>query len=228
MEEIKLDVQIRNQVGSRKVKSIRRDGYVPAIVYGGEKRGPTVIKIDRRAYERVMRLHRGQSVVFHLNVMEGDKKLRDYSAIVKEEQHGPVSDDLIHIDFNRISLTQELEVKVPVATKGEAVGVKVDGGSIDHVIWELDIVCLPTNIPEKIEIDITDLNIGDTIHVKDIVLPEGVKTNHDPEAILVSCVPPMKEVETPTEEEEDLEPEVTKEKKEGEEEEKAEGEKPQK
>ena len=214
MEELKLDVQIRNQIGSRKVKAIHREDCVPAIVYGGKKKGPTAIKVDRRAYERIMRDHQGQSVVFHLNVMEGEKKLRDYAVIVKEEQHAPVSDKLQHIDFHRISLTEELEVKVPIVTKGEAVGVKNDGGSLDHTVWELDIVCLPTNIPEKISIDVTELGIGDAIHVKDIVLPEGVKTNHDPEAILVSVVPPMKEVEVPAEGEEDsIEPEVTKEKK---------------
>ena len=214
MEEIKLDVQIRDQIGRRKVKAVYREDCVPAIVYGGKKKSPTPIKVDRRAYERIMRHHQGQSVVFHLNVMEGDKKLRDYSVIVKEEQHGPVSDSLVHIDFHRISLTEELEVKIPITTKGEASGVKNDGGSLDHVIWELDVICLPTNIPEKIAVDVTELEIGDAIHIKDIVLPEGVRTKHDPEAILVSVVPPMKEVEVPAEGEEgDIEPEVTKEKK---------------
>lgn len=223
MEEIKLDVQIRDQIGSRKVKAIYREDGVPAIVYGGKKKSPTPIKVDRRAYERIMRHHQGQSVVFRLNVMEGEKKLRDYSVIVKEEQHNPVSDDLRHIDFHRISLTEELEVKVPVVTKGEAAGVKNDGGSLDHAIWELDIICLPTNIPEKISIDVTELEIGEAVHIKNIVLPEGVKTKHDPEAILVSVVPPMKEVEVPVEgEEEDIEPEVIKEKKDGEGEEGAE------
>jgi len=222
MEEIKLDAQIRNQIGSRGVKSIRKEDYVPAIVYGGKQRGPTAIKVDRRAYEKVMRVHQGQSIVFHLNVLEGDKKLCDYSAIVKEEQREPVSDELLHIDFHRISLTQEIEVKVPVTTKGEAHGVKIDGGSLDHALWELDIVCLPKNIPEKIEIDISELNIGDAVHLKDIVLPEGVTTKHDPEAILVSVVPPMKEVEAPAEGEEELEPEMIKAKEDGEAEGKAE------
>lgn len=215
MDEIKLDVQIRNQIGSRNVKAIRKENYVPAIVYGGKKRGPTSIKVNRGAYERVMRLHQGQSVVFHLRVLEGEKKLREYSAIVKEEQHEPVSDDLLHIDFHRISLTEEIEIKAPVSVKGEAIGVKEGGGLLDQVLWELDIVCLPTNIPEKIEVDVSELNIGDAIYVKDIVFPEGVTTKHDPEAILVSVAPPMKEVEVS--EEEEGEPEVIGEKKEGEE-----------
>jgi large subunit ribosomal protein L25 len=218
MEEIKLDVQVRDQIGRRKIKSIRRENFVPAIVYGGKKKAPTPVKVDRRVYERIMRHHRGQSVVFHLNVMEGDKKLRDYSVIVKEEQHEPVSDNLLHIDFNRISLTEAIEVKVTIATKGEAIGVKQGGGSLDHALWELDVVCLPTNIPEKIEVNVAQLQIGDAIHVRDIVLPQGVITKHDPDAILVSVVPPMKEVEILEEEGEAAEPEVIGGKKEAEEE----------
>lgn len=215
MEEIKLEVQLRDKVGTRKIKSIRRDDSVPAIVYGGEQ-DPTTIKLDRRTYEKIMRHHHGQSVVFHLNVMEGEKSLRDYSVIVKEEQHDPVSDKLIHIDFKRISLTELIEVTVPVESKGEADGVKNDGGSLDHAMWELDVICLPMNIPEKIQIDVTNLKIGDAVHVKDIVLPEGVTTKHDLEAIVFSILPPMKE-EVEGEEVAAGEPEVIKEKKDKEE-----------
>ncbi len=216
MEEFELDVQIRTQIGTRKIKNIRREDNVPAIVYGGD-RGPTAIKVDRRAYERIMRLHKGQSVVFHLNVMEGEKKLRDYSAVVKSEQDDPVSDRLLHIDFQRISLKEEFELKVPVVAKGEAIGVKKDGGSLDHTLWELDIVCLPINIPEKIEVDVSALNIGEAIHIKEVVLPVNVKTKHDPEAIVFSVVPPIKEGGPAGEGEEQKEPEVTKEKKDKEE-----------
>ena len=213
MEEIHLDAQIRDQIGRRNIKAVRRGDFVPAIVYG-EKKDPTPIKVDRRAYEKIMRHHRGESVIFRLNVLEGDRKLKDYSVIVKEEQHEPVSDGLLHIDFRRISLTQEIEVKVQVATKGDPIGVRRDGGSLDHALWELDVICLPTKIPQKIEIDVSHLEIGDAIHVKDIALPEGVKTKHDPEAILVSVVPPMREVQAPAEGAEVAEPEVIKEKKE--------------
>jgi large subunit ribosomal protein L25 len=215
MEEIKLDVQVRDQIGSRRIKSLRREEFVPAIVYGGENKQAIPVKVDRRAYERIMRHHQSQNVVFHLNIMEGNKELRHYSAIVKEEQHEPVSDGLLHIDFNCISLDKEIEVKVPVTTKGEAIGVKQDGGSLDHAMWELDIICLPTKIPARIEVDITGLKIGDAIHVKDIVLPDGVRTKHEPESILVSVVPSMKEVEAPVAGEEKAEPEVIGEKKEG-------------
>ncbi len=212
MEEIKLDVQVRAQVGSRRIKQIRRENAVPAIVYGGETK-PTSIKVDRSNYERIMRHHHGQSVIFRLNVLDGEKKLKDYSVIVKEEQHDPVSDRLLHIDFNRISLTKELEVKVPIETKGDPVGVKRDGGSLEHILWELPVICLPTKIPQKIVVEVGHLLIGDAIHVKDITLPEGVRTKQDPDTILVSVIPPMKEEAMAPAEGGPTEPEVMKEKK---------------
>lgn len=195
MDEITLDVHTREQVGTSKVRALRRENLVPGVVYGGAKKDPTKIKVDRRAYEKIMRHHKGQSVVFHLSVIEGDKKLRDYSAIVKEEQHDPLSFELLHLDFQRISLTQEIEVKIQIEVRGEAIGVKRDKGSVDHVMWEMDIVCLPTNIPERIEVNVDELEIGDSIHVKDLNLPVGVKTNHDPEGMVLSIVPPAKEEE---------------------------------
>ena len=212
MEEIKVDAQVRVQVGSRKIKVIRRENAVPAIVYGGESK-PTNIKVDRSNYERIMRHHHGQSVIFRLNVMDGENKLRGYSVIVKEEQHDPVSDKLVHIDFNRISLTKELEVKVPVETKGDPVGVKRDGGSLEHILWELPVICLPTKIPQKIVVEVGHLEIGDAIHVKDITLPEGVRTKQDPDTILVSVIPPMKEEAMAPAEGGPTEPEVLKEEK---------------
>jgi large subunit ribosomal protein L25 len=215
MEEIKLDVQIRKEHGTRKITRIRREDLIPGVIYGGKQKTSTLVQVDRRTYEKIMRQHQGQSVLFHLNVLEGDKKLRDYSAIVKEEQHHPVSYNLLHLDFNRISLTEEIEVKIPIVVKGDAVGVKRDGGSLEQSLWELEVRCLPTKIPQKVEVDVSALTIGDSIHVKDIVLPEGVQTKHDGEGMVASVVPPMKEeVAAPAATEEAMtEPEVIKKKK---------------
>ena len=201
MEQIKLEVQVRERVGSRKIRSLRRENFVPGVVYGGKEK-PTAIKVDRKNYERIMRLHHGQNVIFQLNLMNGGKKLKDYSALVKEEQHDPVWDNLLHIDFHRISLTEVIEVKVAIAVKGEAIGVKRDHGSLEQHIWELDVMCLPTEIPQKIEVDVKDLGIGDSVHVKDLILPPGVKTKHDPEGLVLSVVHSMREeaaVVTPSE-----------------------------
>lgn len=215
MEEIKLDVQIRSEVGSSKIRKVRREDFVPAIVYGGKNK-PTIVKVERRSYERIMRLHRGQTVLFHMNVLEGDKKLRDYSVILKEEQHDPVTDRILHIDFNRISLTEKIEVKVPIVAKGEPLGVKKDGGVLEHIMWELDIICLPTQIPQQLTVDVSHLELNKAIHVRELTLPEGVTTKHDPESIVLTVVPKREEVlaeAVAAEEAGKAEPEVIKEKK---------------
>ena len=214
MKEIPLDVFLRKEIGTRKLNKTYRQNFVPAVVYGA-KMESLPIKVDRKGYGRIMRLHKGENVIFHLNVVEDEKKINEFPAMVKEEQNHPVTDQIVHLDFQRISLTEEIEVKVPVTTKGEAAGVKQGGGSLEHVMWELEVICLPTQIPAKIEIDVTNLNIGDAIHVKDIVLPPGVRTKHNPDAILVTVVPPMKDEPTtpPLEGEAPKEPEVLREKK---------------
>ncbi len=211
MEQIKLDVQVRSEVGTRKVKRIRRESFFPAVIYGSEIKA-TAVKVDRRVYERIQRQHHGETVLFQLNILNDGKKLSEYYALVKEEQLDPVTEKITHVDFNRILLTEKIEVKIPVVSKGEPIGVKRDGGSLDHVLWELDIVCLPTAIPHHLEVEVGHLEIGKSVHVKDIILPEGVVTKHDLDAIVFYVAPPMKEeVAAPAEK---VEVEVIKEKKE--------------
>ena len=212
MEEIKLDVQLRKELGSRKIKRVRRENFVPAILYGaGQDTLP--IKVDRRIYQQIRRLHHGENIIFHLNVLDGQKKMKDFPALVKEEQLDPVTDNVLHIDFNQISLKDKIKVKVAVTAKGDPIGVKRDGGSLDHILWELDIVCLPTQIPHHIEVEVSHLEIGDSVFVKDLILPEGVVTKNDPQAIVFNVVPPMKEIVAEEATAAKAEPEVIKEKK---------------
>ena len=212
MDEIKLDVQIRDHLKKRQVKALRQNNLVPGVIYGGRHQ-PTHVKLDKQTFERIRRHHHGE-IILLLNIFEGEKKLGDFHAIVKEMQHHPVSDEVIHIDFKRISMTEKIEVKVPINAKGEAIGVKKDGGALEHVLWELTVECLPTQVPEKIVVDVTSLEINQAVHVKDIVLPEGLVCKNDPEAVVIAVAPPMKEeVVEPSEEGEMEEPEVIKEKK---------------
>jgi large subunit ribosomal protein L25 len=212
MEQINLDVQLRKVIGSSQVRRIRRENNIPAVVYGGGAK-PTLIKADRKAYDRIARQHAGESLIYHLNVVDEGKKVADFPAIIKDVQFHPVSDEVIHLDFNRISLDKEIEIKVKVITKGEAIGVKRDHGTLDHLLWELDIVCLPTNIPHHLEVDVTNLGIHDAIHVKDLALPKGVTTKHDPESVIVTVSGSMREEVAGAETEAAPELEVLKEKK---------------
>jgi large subunit ribosomal protein L25 len=127
-----------------------------------------------------------------------------------------VHGEIVHVDFNQISLTKEIKVNVPVVAKGEPAGVKLEGGSLEHILWEIEVACLPTNIPQGIEVDVSGLKLGDSVHVKDLSVPAGVKILNDPGAIVLSVAAPMKE-EVPVEAVEGAEkqePEVIKEKKE--------------
>ncbi len=217
MEQIQLDVQLRKQTGTSQVRKTRRANFIPAVVYGAGQNS-AAIQADRKIYERIARQHQGENVIFHLNVMDGTKKLSDYPAIVRDVQLHPIHDHVVHVDFHRIDLTREINVKVAVTTKGEAIGVKRDSGTLEHHLWELEVICLPTNIPHHIEVDITNLGIHDAIHVKDIKFPEGVRCAQDPESAVVSVGGSTKEI-TPEEQAaaEPAELEVIKEKKKDEE-----------
>jgi len=217
MEQINFDVQIRKTTGSAKSRQTRRSNLIPGIVYGGDSK-PTTIQADRKAYDRIYLQHAGESLIYHLNLVDEGKKISDFPAIIKDVQLHPVTDEVIHIDFNRISLDKEIEIKVKVLIKGEAIGVKRDGGTLEHLMWELDIICLPTNIPHHLEADVTNLGVHDSIHVKDLVLPKGVRTKHDPDSVVITVAGSMREeTAAPAAEGEAAaagsEPEVLKEKK---------------
>jgi len=211
MEELFLDVELRNETGRGKVKDIRGAGFIPAVVYAQGK-DTQAIKISRSKLLHLIE-HRIENVVVNLN-FSGAKKARP--CLIKEIQYDPVLSHIVHIDFNEISLTKAIKVNVPVVSKGEPMGVKQEGGSLEHILWEIEIECLPTNIPKEIEVDVSNLVIGNTIHIKDIGFPPNVKVLSDPEAVVFSVAAPMKEevAVEPVEGEEKKEPEVIKEKKE--------------
>jgi len=226
MDFVDLHAKAREERGKQLNKRLRTEGFVPAIVY---KKGEDTVtlKIDRKELSKALHTEAGENVIIKLHV-DLAKKRKERTVIVKEIQRDPVKDFLLHVDFQEISLTETLKVKVPIAAKGESIGVKQDGGVLQHVLWEIEAECLPTNIPEKIELDVSGLKIGDTIHVKDIHPVEGVKILDDLEGVVFSVEHPKKveELIAPPAEGELQEPEVIKEKKEEPEAAEAEGEKP--
>lgn len=215
MEEIILEAEFRQGLGRGKVKDLREAGFIPAVVYSEGKEAKP-LQVSHKQLLGLLHQHRLENVVINLKIKD-DKKQKPRSCLIKEIQYDPVKEDIIHVDFNEISLTKAIKVNVPVTAKGEAVGVKQEGGSLEHILWEVEVECLPTDIPKEIEVDVTNLKIGDSIHVKDITPPPNVRIVTDPESILVSVSAPVKEeaVAAPAAEgEEKQEPEVIKEKKE--------------
>lgn len=214
MEEIFLDVEVREETGRSKIKELRRRGFMPAVIYR-EGKESTPLKVPQREFLRLVREHRPESVVINLRIKD-DKKKKPHSCLVKEIQHDPVHGNIIHVDFNEISLTKVIKVNVAVVAKGESVGVKQEGGSLEHILWEIEVECLPTEIPKDIEVDISQLKIGDAVHIKDIKFPSNIKVLNDPDAVVLSVAAPMKEevAAEVVEGEEKAEPEVIKEKKE--------------
>lgn len=214
MEEIFLDVEPREELGKGKVKTLRRQGFIPGVVYV-EGRNSQAIKMANRQLLRLIHQHRLESIVINLRLKD-DKKNKARPCLIKEVQYDPVKGNIMHVDFNEISLTKVIKVNVPVVAKGEPQGVKLEGGSLEHILWEVEVECLPTDIPKEIAVDVSRLNVGDAIHIKDLSVPSNIKVLNDPEATVLSIAPPIKEevVAAPVEGEVAQEPEVIKEKKE--------------
>ncbi len=214
MADIFLDVQPREELGKGKVKDLRQQGFIPAVVYA-EGKIATPLKLLHSEFLKLVHHHRVEGIIINLNIKD-DKKQKARACLIKEIQYDPVHGDIVHVDFNEVSLTKAIKVNIPVVAKGEPVGVKQEGGSLEHILWEIEVECLPTDIPKEVEVDVSQLKIGDSVHIKDLTLPPKVKVLNDPTAIVLSVAEPMKEevAAAPVEGEETQEPEVIKEKKE--------------
>lgn len=191
MEKVILNAEIREETGKTKAKELRKKGMIPGVVYKGGKE-PINLKINARDLFNVLRTSAGSNVLITLKIKD-DKKKTDRTCIIKELQQNPIKDDIIHVDLKQISLTEKIEVKIPIHPHGEPEGVVKDGGILEHTLWEVEVECLPTDIPEKIEVEVDSMKIGDTIYVKDLSIPPEVKILSDPELTVLSVASPAKE-----------------------------------
>jgi large subunit ribosomal protein L25 len=189
-----LDVEDRPERGTRAAKRLRREGYVPGVVYGGKDGDSTSFKVNWRALRQVL----AGSALIDLKV--GGKTR---PVIVKDQQQHPVRDELLHIDLLEVRLDEKIETQVSVHLEGaeEAPGIK-EGGVLEHVTHELNIEALPTDIPEAIHVDVSGLEIAATMHLSEISPPAGVTFLDDPEDTILATVVVPTEVEEPEIEEE--------------------------
>jgi large subunit ribosomal protein L25 len=191
MKTIELNVENRSTTGKNEARRDREAGRVPAVVYGAGK--PNVpISVNRKALSDVFREGAGENAIFLLKLAGSDQSRH---AMIKEMQRDPVSRRPLHIDFVRVLMDVKITVKVPVEVVGIARGVKADAGILDVVTREIEIECLPGNIPAHLAIDVTDLGIGDAIRISQIPAVEGVVIVDNPEKVVVHVAHPTREEE---------------------------------
>jgi large subunit ribosomal protein L25 len=181
MEQIQLKASLREETGKQAVKKLRNLGRIPATVYHrGEK--PLSVVLAEKEISKIIRSAGGENVLINLSVEKEKKKNR--AVIIKEVQHDPVKRNILHVDFNEISLTEQITVEVEVVAVGESIGVKQEKGMLDHPLRMLKIQCLPTDIPKHIDVDVSNLKLNDSIHVKDLKVSDKIKILNDPETLL--------------------------------------------
>jgi len=186
--DVGLDVEIRSSKGKGAARKLRAAGRIPGTCYGSG-RAPLSVSLDPRSLERLISTSAtGINTLIDLRVSGGG----DYHGrvvLVKELQRDPVSARALHADFYAVDLEQAIVVSVPIHVTGTAPGV-TNGGILDHALRELQVECLPRAIPDQILVDVSQLEIGMSLHVRDLLLPEGVKLMSDPDLSVVSVVTP--------------------------------------
>ncbi len=228
MKTIELAVEKRSTIGKGEARRSRAAGRIPAVVYGAGK--PNVpISVDRKALSDAFRGGAGENAIFLLKLAGSDQSRH---AMIREMQRDPVSRKPMHIDFVRVLMDVKIKVEVPIEIMGIAKGVKTDQGILDVVTREIEIECLPTDIPAHIPVDVTELAIGDAIRISDLKPVAGVTIVDNPEKVVVHVTHPTREEEPVAAvaegAAEPTEPEVLKKGKAASEEEEPEGEKPEK
>ena len=190
MKEVALTVVPREGKGKGPARQTRMVGFIPGVIYGPETQ-PESIKVENRAFNAAWKLAGSGSVIFSLD--KGGKKTK---VLIRELQRDPVTSNVIHVDFHAISMTKPIHLSIPIFLVGTPVGVKTEGGILQATMREIEISCLPTDIPEHVEINVEHLHIGDSLHIRDISIPK-VKILEEPDTTLavVSAPTVLKTVE---------------------------------
>lgn len=209
-KQVKLTAERRSGIGRSAVRKLKAIGVVPAVIYGAKDK-PEALQVSRRDINAMLSHASGENILVELEIKGDPNRL----ALVQEVQHAPVSGDVLHVDFHAVSMDEMIEADVPLEPTGIANGVKNFGGLLEQSLRSLSIECLPRDLPDVITVDVSALNIGDAIHVREIPLPSGVTANMPPDLTAISILAPTVEeepaagaAEAPTA------PEVIKEKKE--------------
>ncbi|MFA6636645.1 MAG: 50S ribosomal protein L25 [Candidatus Omnitrophota bacterium] len=223
MANINLEAVLRRETGKGAAKLARREHMVPGVVYKGGETG-LIVQVGQKELLKAIHTEAGMNAIINLKISNGETE-DERTVIVKETQIDPLTDKVIHVDFHEISLSEKITVNIPIVIKGEALGVTEDSGVFTQGLWEMEIECLPTEIPEKVEVNVESLRIGDVIHVKDLPSLPGVTVLEDEDHVVASVHVPEAEETEEAPEEGEVEPELIKKGKEESEEEEEDAEK---
>jgi large subunit ribosomal protein L25 len=179
----------RQGLGSNAARRLRKQGFVPAVLYGESMESRPLV-VSKKDIVQILKLESGENTIFKVAV---DTDM--YDAMIKDLQVDPVTDELLHADLIRISMDKPVRVTVPIVHSGEPVGVKTEGGFVDFVTREVEVECLPRDIPESLSIDISELHVHQSIKAEGMAIPAGVKLITEPATVLVLVSLPHKEEE---------------------------------
>lgn len=209
-KQLKISAQTRLTTGRSAVKKIKQQGLVPAVVYGGHDK-PISLTLNAREITTLLAHATSEHVLVDLEIKDGNASTNRL-ALIQEVQHDAIRRDVLHVDFHAVRADEKLHSQIPVEPFGEAAGVKNSGGLLEINMHSIEVECLPKDLPEVIRLDVSALNVGDAIHIKDIQLPAGVTARGDGDLTVVRVAAPKVEVE-PEPATAATQPEVLKEKK---------------
>jgi large subunit ribosomal protein L25 len=193
MAEHVLEMKLRKKIGKEAARKVRQQGYIPAVLYG--YKGNKILSVKANEFERIW-AEIGEHSIINLDI-EGKERME---VIVKDFQLDPVDKHIIHIDFLEFEKGKVLRTEIPVHVVGTSVGVK-KGGILETFVRDIEIECLPKDIPDSVEVDVTELEVGDSVHARDLVLDEKIKILTNPDQVILAIGTPTK-IEVPVEEEE--------------------------
>jgi large subunit ribosomal protein L25 len=190
-KQVKLSATRRTGTGRSAVRKIKAQGGVPAVIYGGKNK-PEPLQVSKRDISLLLSHASGENILVELEI---DGETAGRLALMQEVQHAPLGGDILHVDFHAVSMDEMIEAVVPLEPTGIAEGVKTFGGLLEQNLRSLEIECLPRDLPDVITVDVSRLNIGDSIHVRELPLPPGVTTRVPADLTAFSVLAPTVEEE---------------------------------
>jgi large subunit ribosomal protein L25 len=183
-------VHRRTAIGTRAVRRLRREGRVPGVVYGRNIE-PLAVAVPQRDLLQLLHARAGEQTLVTLRLAEDSSW--NTPALIHAVQQDAVDGQVRHVDFHAILLTEQVKIKIPILLRHEPAGVKEQGGILEHFLREVEVECLPTDIPAPFELDVSALRIGGSVHVRDLAPPGGVRIASDPDGVIASVHPPKAE-----------------------------------